>query len=85
LPPPLFRPGSRVTIVRGAPARECLRHGWRLIILPPGTYTIAEVRRDEEKWHIPEESDGYTYRLYATIGERLVRVSVWQNDLADAV
>jgi len=83
--PPFFRVGSKVTTYKEVAARECLRRGWRSLILPPGTYTVAEIWRDEECWHNHERSDGYTYRICAVLEGRRIRASVWQNDLMEAI
>jgi hypothetical protein len=86
--PPVYRLGTTVNTKVAVPARICLKRGYRKIALPLGSYRIVEVFRNEEGWHIPELSDGYTYRLRPVdaksdySGER---ISIWQNDLADAL
>lgn len=57
MPPPVFRPGEIINTVASVPARLCLRRGYKRTCLPGST----EVCRNEEYWHIPEYSDGYTY------------------------
>ena len=86
MPPPLFRPGEKVVLKCPAKARLCLKpRGWKRAELPPGEYVIQEIYRDEEGWHVPEMSDGYTYRIVATINGKRYRFSIWQNDLIEAM
>jgi hypothetical protein len=88
MPPPFFRPGQTVTTKSLGKGRICLRRGYRRTELPAGEYQIQEVRRDEEFYHVPEMSDGYTYRLIPTERKNPYygkRISIWQNDLADAI
>ena len=63
MPQPFVQPGKVVCTRSSGEARLCLKSFYKKIELPPGTYRIEEVRRKEEYWHIPEASDGYTYRL----------------------
>jgi len=86
MPPPVFRFGQIVIARSPVPARLCSGSGWRAIELAPATYRIIEISRREAFRHDSENSDGYTYRLAARNGPlRKLRISVWQNDLADAV
>ncbi len=88
MPPPFFRLGIIVTTKIAVPARVCLKKGYRKIALAPGRYLINEVYRNEEGWHIPELSDGYTYRLQpidAKSDYSGKRISIWQNDLATGI
>ncbi len=65
-----------------------LRKGHRMVSLPVGQYEIMEIWRDRRYYHDIEHSDGCTYRLRAEDRDNPVygmRVSVWQNDLYDAV
>ncbi len=83
MPPPLFRLGQNVKVKNPVPARRCLMKGYKKISLPPGSYTIAEILRNEEYAHVAEMSDGYTYRLNTNFGGVNIRVSIWQNDLIE--
>ena len=88
MPPPFFELGVMVATKAEVPARICLRKGYRKIELPKGRYVVSEVQRNEDFWHVPEKSDGYTYRLWAVDQQNQYwreRISIWQNDLADAV
>lgn len=65
-----------------------LGRGYHKVTLPIGHYEIREVWRDVRYYHDLEHSDGYTYRLRALGKENPLynrRVSVWQNDLYDAI
>jgi len=65
-----------------------LGKGYRKVPLPIGQYEIREVWRDIRYYHDPEHSDGYTYRLRAEDRDNPLsgkRISVWQNDLYDAI
>lgn len=58
------------------------------VALPIGRYEIREVWRDMRYYHEIEYSDGYTYRLQAEDKDNPLygkRISIWQNDLYDAV
>ena len=62
--------------------------GYHKISLPIGCYEIREVWRDLRYYHDPEHSDGYTYRLRPIDRDNPLfgkRISVWQNDLDDAI
>ena len=88
MPPPLFGLGRAISTVVSAPARICLRPGYKKIGLPPGRYRIMEIWRDKDYWHCQELSDGYTYRLSCINRHNPYfgkRISIWQNDLADAL
>ena len=89
MPPPFFRLNSTVTTKVVAPARICLGKGYKKIALPVGKYHITEIPpRNEAYWHVMELSDGYTYILRAIEHGNpyySMRISIWQNDLADAV
>ena len=88
MPPPFFRLGIVVTTKIAVPARICLKKGYRKIALPLGRYRVKAIYRNEEGWHIPELSDGYTYRLQpidAKSAYSSQRISIWQNDLANGV
>lgn len=88
MPPPFFQLGKVVHTKSLAQARLCLKRGYKKIVLPPGRYCIADNYRNEELQHVPEASDGYTYRLASTERNNPYyskRISIWQNDLADAV
>jgi len=86
--PPFFKMGRKIVIKDEVPSRLCLRKGYKRIMLPPGRYTILDVRRNEEFWHIAELSDGYTYRIMTADSNnpyRGKRISVWQNDLGNGL
>ena len=88
MPPPVFQPGQTVSTKVAAVARICPGKGYKKIRLPLGKYRVEEICRNEESWHVPELSNGYTYRLKAIERENpyyAKRISIWQNDLADAV
>ena len=88
MPPPFFRLGIVVFLRIAVSARICLRKGYRRITLPPGRYLVTDVSRDEEGAHVPELSDGCTYRLRAIDAKSAYsgkRISIWQNDLANGV
>lgn len=88
MPPPYYILGHAVTTRVAVPARICPGAGYKKIHLPPSKYRIEEVYREEKYWHVPELSDGYTYRLRVIEPANPYygkRVSIWQNDLADAV
>ncbi len=88
MPPPVYRPGIVVKTKVAVPARICLKRGCKKTSLSPGQYSITEIARNEEYWHNQGLSDGYTYRLRAVDKDnplRDKRISVWQNDLNDAV
>jgi len=88
MPPPVYRPGITLKTKVAVPARICLKRGYKKTSLPLGQYVITEIARNEEYWHNQELSDGYTYRLKAVDKDNPLcgkRISVWQNDLNDAV
>ena len=88
MPPPVFQLGLTVTTKVVAPVRICLGKGHKKIVLPLGRYRVEEISRKEEYCHVSELSDGYTYRLGAIERQNPyygMRISIWQNDLADAV
>ncbi len=88
MPPPVYRPGMKLRTKVEVPARICLRRGYRKTPLPSGEYFVTDIGRNEEYWHNQELSDGYTYRLKALDKENPLygkRISVWQNDLNDAI
>jgi len=88
MPPPFYRLGIKLRTKVEVPARICLKRGYKKTSLSPGQYSITEIARNEEFWHNQELSDGYTYRLNAVDKDnplRNKRISVWQNDLNDAV
>ena len=88
MPPPFFRLGIIVTTKIAVPARICLKKGYKRIELPQGRYRVTDVYRNEEGWHVPEMSDGYTYRLQPLDDKSAYwgkKISIWQNDLADGV
>ena len=86
--PPVFQPGRVVQTRDEVDARVCTRRGgYRNVELPPGRYRVTQCHRDMDHWHDQEYSDGYTYRLAALDADsslRGKRISIWQNDLADA-
>jgi len=87
MPQPIFRLGRIVETVVEVPARVCgpRKRGWKSIMLPVGIYRIVENWRDMQYYHDQEYSDGYTYRLRSLTDRQLRRVSVWQNDLYEAI
>jgi len=84
MPPPIFEPGKSLIARSPFPARKCLKKGYKKITMPQDKYTIAEDSRNEEYAHVPDMSDGYTYRFYANFEGERTRFSVWQNDLIEA-
>jgi len=84
MPPPVFNIGESLIARSPFPARKCLKKGYKKITMPPGKYTIAEIYRNEEYAHVPDMSDGYTYRFYANFEGERTRFSAWQNDLIEA-
>ncbi len=90
MPPPFLQPGVEVSTKTEVPARVCLGRGrgYRKVALPVGRYRVDEIWRDEKYWHVSEKSDGYTYRIHALERQNPMyseRISIWQNDLADAI
>lgn len=86
MPPPVLSLGSEIKTQVPIAARICLpKGGYRNIELPPGTYLITDIARDDNFRHDPEKSDGYTYRLMGKIDGKIQRISVWQNDLIEGV
>jgi len=62
--------------------------GYRKVSLPIGRYEIRESSREMYYYHEIEYCDGYTYRLMAEDRDNPLygkRISIWQNDLYDAV
>lgn len=62
--------------------------GYRKVSLPVGRYETREIWRDLRYYHDVEHSDGYTYRLRALDKDNILygsRISVWQDDLRDAI
>ena len=88
MPPPVYRLGIVVKTKAAVPARICLKRGYKKASLSPEKYSITKIARNEEYSHNQELSDGYTYRLKAVDKDNPLyysRISVWQNDLNDAV
>lgn len=86
--PPVYRLGITLKTKVAVPARICLKRGYKKTSLSLGQYLITEIARNEEYWHNQELSDGYTYRVKAIDRDNPLwgkRISVWQNDLNDAV
>ena len=88
MPPPVYRPGMKLRTKVEVPARICLKRGYNKTSLSLGQYVITEIARNEAYWHNQELSGGYTYRLKALDKENPLygkRISVWQNDLNEAI
>ncbi len=88
MPPPLIPLGKTVVITTEIPVRLCLGKSFKKVKVPPGSYKIIEIWRDENFWHVSEMSDGYTYRIQAENRKNPYygkRISVWQNDLCDGL
>ena len=90
MPPPYLQVGVLVSTKMKVPARVCLGRGkgYRKVDLPISRYRVNEVWRREEFWHVPEISNGYTYRIEAIERQNPLygmRISIWQNDLVEAI
>ncbi len=88
MPPPVFRPGSKMKVKTEVPAK--IRHMgvWRGCELPPGRYGIKGNLRNEEFWHDQDNNDGYTYTIVALDRDSELygrEFRVLQNDLVDGV
>ncbi len=86
--PPMFTLNKTIVIKSEVPGRLCLGKSFKKVKVPPGSYKIIEIWRDENFWHMPEMSDGYTYRILTMdlenpYGRKLI--SVWQNDLCESL
>lgn len=85
---PFFQLGVIVSTKMLVPARVIVGRGrYKKVALPQGKHRVNGIDQDPEYWGFAE-SNGITYRIYAIEHQNPMygkRISIWQNDLAEAV